>query len=49
MASKGLPDNDMSVLNEVIDKIHAVLTRKEKLKIGAVTRLSHYKFLSDIA
>jgi hypothetical protein len=26
MASKGLPDNDMSVLKEVIEKIHAVLT-----------------------
>ncbi len=39
MASKGLPDNDMSVLQEVIDKIHAVLTREEKMKINAVILL----------
>ncbi len=39
MASKGLPDNDMSVLQEVIDKIHAVLTREEKMKMNAVILL----------
>ncbi|MDM8562818.1 tetratricopeptide repeat protein [Candidatus Marithioploca araucensis] len=39
MASKGLPDNDMSVLKEVIEKIHAVLTREEKMKMNAVILL----------
>jgi hypothetical protein len=39
MASKGLPDNDMSVLKEVIEKIHAVLTDEEKLKMNAVILL----------
>lgn len=40
MASKGLPDNDMSVLKEVIDKIHAVLTYEEKMKMNAVILLN---------
>jgi hypothetical protein len=39
MASEGLPDNDMSVLKEVIEKIHAVLTREEKIKMNAVILL----------
>jgi hypothetical protein len=40
MASKGLPDNDKSVLKEVIDKIHAVLTSEEKMKMNAVILLN---------
>ncbi len=40
MASKGLPDNDMSVLKEIIDKIHAVLTYEEKMKMNAVILLN---------
>ena len=40
MASKGLPDNDMSVLKEVIDKIHAILTYEEKMKMNAVILLN---------
>jgi hypothetical protein len=40
MASKGLPDNDMSVLKEVIEKIHAVLTHDEKMKMNAVILLN---------
>ena len=39
MASKGIPDNEMSVLKEVIDKIHAVLTEEEKIKMSAVILL----------
>jgi hypothetical protein len=39
MASKGLPDNEMSVLKYVIDKIQTVLTREEMIKIGAVILL----------
>jgi len=39
MASKGLPDNEMSVLKEVIEKIHAVLTHEEKMKMNAVILL----------
>ncbi|RKZ70724.1 MAG: hypothetical protein DRR19_33185 [Candidatus Parabeggiatoa sp. nov. 1] len=39
MASKGLPDNDMSVLREVIEKIQARLTHEEKMKINAVILL----------
>jgi len=40
MASKGLPDEDMSVLKEVIEKIHAVLTQDEKMKMNAVILLN---------
>jgi len=39
MASEGLPDNDMSVLEYVVKKIQAVLTREEMIKIGAVILL----------
>jgi len=39
MASKGLPDNDMSVLREVIEKIQARLTSEEKMKMNAVILL----------
>ncbi len=39
MASKGLPDNEMSVLKYVVDKIQAVLTRQEMIRIGAVILL----------
>ena len=39
MASKGLPDYDMSVLKYVVEKIQAVLTAKEMIKIGAVILL----------
>jgi phosphoribosylaminoimidazole (AIR) synthetase len=39
MASKGLPDNDMSVLREVIEKIQARLTHEEKMKLNAVILL----------
>ncbi len=39
MASKGLPDNEISVLKEVIEKIHAVFTYEEKMKMNAVILL----------
>jgi hypothetical protein len=39
IASKGLPDNDMSVLRDVIEKIQARLTHEEKMKINAVILL----------
>jgi hypothetical protein len=39
MASKGLPDHDMSVLKYVVEKIQGVLTTDEMIKIGAVILL----------
>jgi len=39
MASKGLPDNEMSVLKYVVEKIQAVLTTQEMIRIGAVILL----------
>jgi len=39
MAAKGIPDNDISVLEEIIHKIHAVLTHEEKIRMSAVILL----------